>query len=295
MDFKGDKIQDAQGGMGKPIGMGTVVIQTGDAILKLEDVRHIPTLKTNLISAGLLEQQGFQVEKSKTSPSYYTIGTPDGDTIHATLMTGPNIYRIEIGKRSEECHDTYAYPAVTVPDISSTSTVLNEKNQTQYDSDGSKLTSETLTISEWHQRLGHLNQWDLLRLAKDSATGIKIKGTKTLPFCEICKQAHQTRTMSKTPMPRVLEPMMKIHIDLQGGGNTLGMKDDKGPKSRQGAHYALLITDDATRLRWVYFLAKKSDALGILKWWLSWMKNQKFPTPTFIRLDNELVTNESRQ
>jgi hypothetical protein len=96
-------------------------------------------------------------------------------------------------------------------------------------------------------------------------------------------------------MPRAHEPMMRIHIDLEGGGNTLGMKNEEGPKSRQGAHYAILITDDATRQRWVYFVAKKSDALPVLKWWLSWRKNRNFPTPAFFRLDNESVTNESRQ
>jgi GAG-pre-integrase domain len=185
-----DGIHDAQGGTGKPIGMGTVVIQTGDAILKLEDVRHLPTLKTNLISAILLEQQGFQVEKSKSSPSFYTIGTPDGDTVIATVMTGPNIYRIETGKRCEESKDTYAYSAVTVSNISTRSTVLNEKNEIQYNlANNTKLASETLTLSEWHQRLGHLNQADILKLAKDVHTGIKIKGSKSLPFCEVCKQA----------------------------------------------------------------------------------------------------------
>lgn len=63
-------ISDAQGGVAKPLGIGTVIIQTGEAILKLDDVRHIPTLKTNLISTVLLEKQGFVVDRSKTTPSH---------------------------------------------------------------------------------------------------------------------------------------------------------------------------------------------------------------------------------
>jgi hypothetical protein len=46
--------------------------------------------------------------------------------------------------------------------------------------------------------------------------------------------------------------------------------------SHQGAHYYMLLTDDATRYRWAFFLNKKSDALAILKWWVNWMKNQRF-------------------
>jgi Pol polyprotein len=62
---KDQGICDAQGGRGRPLGKGTVIIKTGDGgILKLDDVLHIPTLHANLISGALLEEQGFQVEKS---------------------------------------------------------------------------------------------------------------------------------------------------------------------------------------------------------------------------------------
>jgi hypothetical protein len=97
---KHEGICDAQGGLGKSLGKGTATIQTGNAgILKLDDVRHIPTLKTNnLISGALLEEQGFQVEKSTTYPSDYTIYTPEGDTIPITIILGVNIYKVDIGE-----------------------------------------------------------------------------------------------------------------------------------------------------------------------------------------------------
>lgn len=68
-------------------------------------------------------------------------------------------------------------------------------------------------------------------------------------------------------MPRATKPLARIHIDIAGGGNTFGMKDmekENPITSRQGAHYYMLLTDDATRYRWVFFLNKKSDALAIL-------------------------------
>jgi hypothetical protein len=93
---KNQGICDAQGSRGRPLGKGTVIVKTSDGgILKLEDVLHIPTLHANLISGALLEEQGFQVEKST---SIYTIYTPDGDMVTASVVPGVNIYRIDRDK-----------------------------------------------------------------------------------------------------------------------------------------------------------------------------------------------------
>ena len=161
-----------------------------------------------------------------------------------------------------------------------------------------KAKSQTMTLMEWHQRLVHLNPAAILKLARDPNSGIVIKGSKTLGFCDVCHKAKQTRKVSRTPMPRATKPLARIHIDIAGGGNTFGMKDmekENPITSRQGAHYYMLLTDDATRYRWVFFLNKKSDALAILKWWVKWMKNQGFQVPAFFHMDNELVTNEMKE
>ncbi|KAL1955927.1 hypothetical protein VTO42DRAFT_7912 [Malbranchea cinnamomea] len=50
-------------------------------------------------------------------------------------------------------------------------------------------------------------------------------------------------------MPRATRSLARFHIDLAGGGMTLGSKDDN-PPSREETRYFMLITDDATRFRW---------------------------------------------
>jgi hypothetical protein len=47
---------DMQGGL---VGKGTIILQTGDAILKLNNVNYVPSARSNLISAAMLEQQGL--------------------------------------------------------------------------------------------------------------------------------------------------------------------------------------------------------------------------------------------
>ncbi|KAL1955685.1 hypothetical protein VTO42DRAFT_8230 [Malbranchea cinnamomea] len=85
-------------------------------------------------------------------------------------------------------------------------------------------------------------------------------------------------------MPRATRPLARIHIDLAGGGMTLGSKDDN-PPSREGTRYFMLITDDATRFRWVYFLKTKAEAPTRLQKWIEFIKNLGFRPPAYIRSD----------
>ena len=48
----GDKIKDANGGLGTVVGIGNVILEVDDGILELEDVRHIPSLTSNLVPMG---------------------------------------------------------------------------------------------------------------------------------------------------------------------------------------------------------------------------------------------------
>jgi hypothetical protein len=52
----------------------------------------------------------------------------------------------------------------------------------------------------WYLRLKHLNTTDIIRLAKNSKSGVKIKDSKILLFCKTCKLANFKKKLSKTPM-----------------------------------------------------------------------------------------------
>lgn len=72
----------------------------------------------------------------------------------------------------------------------------------------------------WHQRTGHANKPDLIRL-QDMAKGIIIKNSKS-PFCGSCAFGKQHRVHSKEPPThRAKLPGERFHNDLFGGGNTL--------------------------------------------------------------------------
>lgn len=57
----------------------------------------------------------------------------------------------------------------------------------------------------------------------------------------------------------------------------------------------MIITDDATRYRWIYFLRNRSEAVAAFAQQLEHIKNQGFNAPAFVRSDREFVTENIRQ
>jgi hypothetical protein len=68
-------------------------------------------------------------------------------------------------------------------------------------------------------------------------------------------------------MTRATNKLGQIHVDLGGGGNI--------SPSVGGVKYYMIITNDLTRYRWVYFLKYKSEALDQLKDFATWIENQE--------------------
>jgi len=85
------------------------------------------------------------------------------------------------------------------------------------------------------------------------------------PRCEACIQGKQHRTLGRDPMMRATSKLRLIHIDLGGEG--------KITPSLGGVKYYMIITDDLTRYRWVYFLKYISEASEKVKEFATWIEN----------------------
>jgi GAG-pre-integrase domain/gag-polypeptide of LTR copia-type len=270
-------VEDASGRIAKVSGWGTILLQAGNGHMKLTHVRYVPSFPSNLISYAHLEDQGFTLG---IVPNGFSICTPDEYVFIATKQDN-RIYRITSCQsvpdhvaRGEDPVPT-AYATAAAPNLraalqddpSSCQDPLNPSNheaQTRH---------QTLTLLQWHERLGHLNARDILRLARQPLSGIKIKGSKTLPFCSTCQKAKQTRKVNHAAAPRATKPMRRLHIDMAGGGTTFG--DPTEPTAsvwaqanipdRKGNRYFIIFTDDATRYRWVLFIRNKSEFTRTVK------------------------------
>ncbi|CBF81124.1 hypothetical protein AN5227.2 [Aspergillus nidulans FGSC A4] len=244
-------IKDAGGHVHQIIGIGTALVHG----MEIPDVRYAPAMKTNLLSFGLLDKQNFDISLHGNFEKHFLIKSPTGDSLGAYLEQETGRYHVRPVSDGQKDHD-HALP--------------------------------TATMSEWHQRLSHVHFRAILKFEQQKI--LKIKGRKTLAFCDICRQAKQRRQISKEPASRATKILARIHIVIAGGGATLNCKDEQAPPGIENTRYFLLITDDATRYRWFFTLRTTDEAIPTFQWWIKHIKNQGFSPPAFVRSDREFFT-----
>ena len=107
-------------------------------------------------------------------------------------------------------------------------------------------------ITLWHHRHGHLNLNSLKVLTLiNMVIGIPIIDVNK-NTCEGCIMGKMhTLSFTKTTW-RVKAPLQLVHTDIWGPACNPNMG---------GKRYFLLFVDDYTRMMWVYFLERKSQAL----------------------------------
>ena len=115
----------------------------------------------------------------------------------------------------------------------------------------------------WHQRLGHLNESSLQKLAKlKMADGFDYDPRRNIGFCRSCVEGK----IHRQPFPREgarrsTKPLGLVHSDVCG---------ELSVRSLGGAKYFLTFVDDNSRYVWVYMLKHKSEVFGkILEWKVS--------------------------
>ncbi|XP_059428598.1 uncharacterized protein LOC132162380 [Corylus avellana] len=124
--------------------------------------------------------------------------------------------------------------------------------------DGSKSKTKchkvSIDIGElWHQRLGHLNYHDLVKIAKKEA----INDLPKINYlekgkCGPCQLGKQTRNPhKKTSGICTSRNLELLHMDLMGPTRTASLG---------GKKYILVIVDDYSRYTWISLLKEKSEA-----------------------------------
>jgi hypothetical protein len=112
----------------------------------------------------------------------------------------------------------------------------------------------TIDDSElWHQRLGHLNFSDMLKIAGKDIVKDQPKMEKTgKGICGPCQLRKQTRAAhKKTSGIQTSRNLELLHMDLMGPTRTASLG---------GKRYILVIVDDFSRCTWAIPLLEKSDA-----------------------------------
>ncbi|EDN07547.1 hypothetical protein HCAG_04057 [Histoplasma mississippiense (nom. inval.)] len=298
----GPTVQVANKAVLKVQGVGMASIPVGERLIEFNHVYYVPGLSANLISAGLMERQGYiRRDMHVDAGNYFEFLSPTGNDVFYANLSRNNIYILSDspptfdGVMNDQEYGAVAYVAVPKPKTISTDydpnagslgpfnreeveQLINPKDP---DTDSFVISPpnrlpavvpKQLPFDEWHRRLGHIGENNILKMARDPRFGIAIIGPKKLSFCATCVKAKQRRATYKNSAPRrATRKALKIWVDIFGGGETLGTENDIS--SYAGKKLAMVITDDATRMRWIFLLERKDETLKYLRIFNQFIKN----------------------
>ncbi|GKB89824.1 putative ribonuclease H-like domain-containing protein [Tanacetum coccineum] len=131
----------------------------------------------------------------------------------------------------------------------------------------------------WHKRLGHFNFKTMNKLVKRNLVrGLPSKLFENNETCVACQKGKQHIASCKSKTENSISlPLHLLHIDLFGPTFV---------KSLMKKMYCLVVTDDYSRLTWVFFLATKDETSDILKSFISGIENLVNHKVKVIRSDN---------
>ncbi|GJU89945.1 putative ribonuclease H-like domain-containing protein [Tanacetum coccineum] len=118
----------------------------------------------------------------------------------------------------------------------------------------------------WHRRLRHINFKTMNKMVKGNLVrGLPSKLFEIDQTCVACPKGKQHRAFSKFKIvSSISQPLHMLHIDLFGPTFV---------KRLRKKMFCLVVTDDYSRFSWVFFLATKDETSGILKSFITGVKN----------------------
>ena len=280
------------------LGIGTIRLPFGDKFI-VQNARYVPAFKRkNLLSFSHAVKLGFKIDYIDDSQLSFAIRSPDDHLIamaHAErdsdsvyvlqqpnngTFTGAVTTRQSARALSNTAQGGEMPPKANQPIQRKGTPILDDQRP------------KPAPIDVWHHRTGHLHQQALVWLHQKGK--ITIDGTRELTPCHYCRAGKMTRNKLTGEPPRAVRPGQRLHVDVFGGGKTLGQDDDIGVPLGDGIYkYVMLITDDATRRRWAIPLRDRKGLVDILFSHIDWLKAQGLP-PAFVRADNEFFPDRAR-
>ena len=163
---------------------------------------------------------------------------------------------------------------------------INSFTQPSQDDEHTALyATRTPDLETWHRRLGHCNHRTIIDMARDNVVeGMPIDLSSTPASCDHCILGKQTRS----PVPRLREGrkatkrLERVFVDLCGPMPVV---------STYGHLYSMNIIDDFSSYVWSLPLARKSNAVDVLRAWHRAVETQTSEKLKVIVTDNgELVS-----
>ena len=234
---------------------GSITVQLPNGNIRcINEVLHVPDLRTNLISVEKVTDSGYDI----------TFKTNDciirDMSLNQVICTGQrqkNLYKLNIVCKSHQ----HAMTVRTNFDID------NSSNQTKYD------------INVWHYRMGHIGEQHLKFMSKNQMVeGLELTPQQKLIFCSSCLHGKQQRLKFPVGQNRKSSEILElVHSDVCGPMQTL---------SHGKMKYFVTFIDDFSRKTTIYFIFEKSQVLDKFKIYKALVENQSQKKIRKVRSDN---------
>jgi Reverse transcriptase (RNA-dependent DNA polymerase)/gag-polypeptide of LTR copia-type/Integrase core domain/GAG-pre-integrase domain len=193
----------------------------------------VPDMSFILLSLGAILNNGHKLTSEGTT---LVISNASKELLFKTKKSANNMYELIVkpciekaGMLSSSCPPASAYAFTSIVNA------------------GASL------LQTWHNRLGHLNFTDIIKLRSHSNGIDKLPDISSQPLCVDCARGKQHRLpFSNRRNNNVKRVLDCISTDIAG----------PFPPSISGNRYLLLFLDHYSRLAWIYFLRHKSDAFA---------------------------------
>lgn len=130
----------------------------------------------------------------------------------------------------------------------------------------------------WHERLGHLNSKDLVKIISDlRLPPPTTKEAEDLKKCEVCLRGKMTALPFPKGRPPCTEVLKIVHTDVVGPLRV---------QSMSGATYFVTFIDNSSRWCEVYFLKHKSDVIEAFKQYKAFVERQTGMSIEALQSDN---------
>src|ERR1700709_2554098 len=248
------EVEVGDGNLIDSIGTGTVVITLRDGqSLQLQDVLYVPNLTCHLISVGKLSQGGY-----------------------VCLFEAGGVHIIKRGRieaRGSKIDDVFELRDV----VGVRTKAFAARLRPQHQKGDAELSASEYT-ELMHRRLGHLSESRMGEL-HTHAEGIRDKlqpRTLSRP-CKICVRSKFVRIINRKPGFRATGKLDRVHCDTWGPYYI---------PTYDGFNYFFTITDEATRMSWVFLMRNKSDVYEVFRQWKVYVELQSGAKIKVARFDN---------
>lgn len=256
------KVKVGNGDLLQVRGVGTVELfaWNGEKYLKTEltNVLYVPDLKFNLFSAGYVLDKGLYLTSNNLECRFVN----RNEEIRAIGIRENKLYKMLFVENQ--------FQGLVSSDMA-------EKNVSNFDVFSCNLGKKIEKLSEWHMRFAHQSFAHVRSfLIKNKIT---FQDDSEFFVCEKCLAGKQHRISFPVSKSRAKERLELIHADLCG---------PMEQESLGGARYFLLLKDDYSAFRVVYFLRHKSNARKQIENYVRRAENETGCKIKVFRSDNGL-------